>query len=331
MASEVPLNSRLLFFKRIYVIFLQVYLCVLGLGFAGPIKKEFFMWKLLTDSSCDLPESFYEENEIGVINLTCFIDGEVVWGKDKKIDASDFYARMRNGAKPTTSQVNPQEAKAFFEEYIGEYKEILYVGFSSGLSGTVNSARIAAEEIMDEHPEVKIIVVDTLSAAMGQGLLLYYCNKMWKEGKSLREVADWIESNKMNMVHLFTVDNLFDLWRGGRVSKTSAFLGTLASINPLLHVNYEGKLVSVDKVRGRKKALAGLLELMDEKMGSHKDLNKEMIMINHGDCLEDAELLRDMIKERFGFENCMINNLSPVIGGHTGPSLIALFFMGDIR
>ncbi len=289
------------------------------------------MWKLLTDSSADLPRSYYEENDIGVINLSCYIDGKIIWGKDKDIEPSEFYQMMRDGAKPTTSQVNPQEAKSFFEQYIGEYKEILYLGFTSGLSGTVNSGRIAAEEIMDEHPDVKIIVVDTLCAAMGQGLLVYYCNKMWKEGKTIREVADWAESNKMNMVHLFTVDNLFDLWRGGRVSKTSAFIGTLAGIKPLLHVNYEGKLVSIDKVRGRKKALNGLIEMMEEKMGSRKDVNKDMIMINHGDCIEDAEKLRDMIKEKFGFENCMINNLSPVIGAHTGPSLIALFFMGDIR
>ena len=289
------------------------------------------MWKLLTDSSADLPRSFYEENDIGVINLSCYIDGKLIWGKDKDIDPSEFYQMMRDGAKPTTSQVNPQEAKGFFEQYIGEYKEILYLGFTSGLSGTVNSGRIAAEEIMEEHTDVKIIVVDTLCAAMGQGLLVYYCNKMWKEGKTIREVADWAESNKMNMVHLFTVDNLFDLWRGGRVSKTSAFIGTLAGIKPLLHVNYEGKLVSIDKVRGRKKALNGLIEMMEEKMGSRKDVNKDMIMINHGDCIEDAEKLRDMIKEKFGFENCMINNLSPVIGAHTGPSLIALFFMGDIR
>ena len=289
------------------------------------------MWKLLTDSSADLPKSYYEENDIGVINLSCLIDGEVVWGRNKDLEASTFYQMMRDGAKPTTSQINPVEFKAFFEEYIDEYKEILYLGFTSGLSGTVNNGRIAAEEVMDEHPGVKIIVVDTLCAAMGQGLLVYYCNKLWKEGRTMREVADFAESNKMNMVHLFTVDNLFDLWRGGRVSKTSAFIGTLASIKPLLHVNYEGKLISVSKVRGRKKALSGLVDMMAEKMGSHKDQNREMIMINHGDCLEDAKILADMIKERFGFENFMINNLSPVIGAHTGPSLIALFFVGDIR
>lgn len=289
------------------------------------------MWKLLTDSSADLPKSFYTDNEIGCINLSCLIDGEVVWGNDKDLPASEFYKMMRNGAKPTTSQVNPEEAKKFFESYIDDYKEILYLGFTSGLSGTVGSGKIAAEELMEEHPDVKIIVVDTLCAAMGQGLLVYHCNELKKQGKSMEEVAKWAEDNKQNMIHLFTVDDLFDLWRGGRVSKTSAFVGTLAGIKPLLHVNEEGKLVSIDKVRGRKKSLTGLVDLMEKKMGSRKDDNKQMIMINHGDCLEDAEWLRDQIKERFGFENCMINNLSPVIGSHTGPSLIALFFVGDVR
>lgn len=289
------------------------------------------MWKFLTDSSADLPKSFYEENDIGVINLSCLIDGELIWGKDKDISPSAFYQMMRDGAKPTTSQTTPLEARDFFLEYIDDYDEILYLGFTSGLSGTVNSGRIAAEELMDEYPGKKIVVVDTLCAAMGQGLLVYYCNELRKQGKSMKEVADWAESNKLKIVHLFTVDNLFDLWRGGRVSKTSAFIGTLAAVKPMLHVNYEGKLISVDKVRGRKKALQWLVDEMEEKMGSFTDKNKEIIMINHGDCIEDAETLRDMIKERFGFENFMINNLSPVIGAHTGPSLIALFFMGDAR
>ena len=289
------------------------------------------MWKLVTDSSADMPKSFYEENDIGVANLSCLIDGEVVWGRDKDISPTMFYQMMRDGAKPTTSQMTPLQAKEFFLEFIEDYDEILYIAFTSGLSGTVNSGRIAAEEVMDEHPGKKIIVVDSLCAAMGQGLLLYYCNKMKQEGADMRKVADFAESHKLNFVHLFTVDNLFDLWRGGRVSKTSALIGTLAAIKPMLHVNYEGRLISVDKVRGRKKALNWLVDTMDEKMGSYREQNKEMIMINHGDCLEDAEALRDMIKERFGYENFMINNLSPVIGAHTGPSLIALFFMGDER
>lgn len=289
------------------------------------------MWKLLTDSSADLPRSFYEENDIGVVNLSCLIDGEVIWGEHKDIDASEFYNMMRNGAKPTTSQVNPDEAKVFFEKFTGEYKEILYLGFTSGLSGTVGSCKIAADEIMEEHPDVKIIVIDTMCAAMGQGLLVYHANLLWKAGKSIDEVADWVEANKMNMVHVFTVDDLYDLWRGGRVSKTSAFIGTLAGIKPLLHVDNDGKLVSVSKTRGRNKALTWLVDQMEEKMGSKKDMNETMIMINHGDCIEDAQKVADMITERFGFKNFMINNLSPVIGSHTGPTLVALFFWGDVR
>lgn len=289
------------------------------------------MWKLLTDSSADLPNSFYAENDIGVIHLSCLINDEIVWGKDKQMPASEFFAMMRDGAKPTTSQVNPEMAKEFFKSYFDEYDEILYLGFSSGLSGTIGSCKIAAEELSEEYPNVKLICIDTLCAAMGQGLLVYYANKMKKEGKSMQEVADWCQSNIQNMVHLFTVNDLFDLWRGGRVSKTSAVIGTLAGIKPVLHVNEEGKLINIDKVRGRKKALNTLIDLMKEKMGSRAEENKEMIMINHGDCLEDAEWLRDQIKDMLGYENFMINNLGPVIGAHTGPSLIALFFVGDVR
>lgn len=289
------------------------------------------MWKLLTDSSADLPVSFYEENDIGVIHLSCLIDGEVVWGKDKQLPANEFYEKMRAGAKPTTSQVNPEMGREFLESYMDEYDEILYLGFSSGLSGTAGSMKIATEELAEERPDKKVICIDTLCAAMGQGLLVYYARQMQKEGKSMQEVAKWVEENKLNMIHLFTVNDLFDLWRGGRVSKTSAIVGTLAGIKPVLHVDNEGKLTSIDKVRGRKKALLSLIDYMKEKMGSRADYNNEMIMINHGDCVEDAEWLRDQIKEKLGYENFMINNLSPVIGAHTGPSLIALFFVGEVR
>lgn len=289
------------------------------------------MFKLLTDNSCDVPVSFYDENDIGVINLKCLIDGEVIFGEGKDLPASEFYASMRNGAKPTTSQVNPEEFKSFFLKYADEYDEILYLGFSSGLSGTVGSAKIAAEEIAEERPDIKLVVIDTLCAAMGQGLLVYHANLLKQQGKSMDEVADWVNNNMQNMVHLFTVDDLYDLWRGGRLSKTSAFIGTLVSIKPIMNVNGEGKLIAFDKVRGRKKSLNTLVDEMEKRMGSRRDDNKTMIMINHGDCIEDAEYVRDQIKERFGFENFMINNLSPVIGAHTGPSLVALFFVGDIR
>lgn len=233
---------------------------------------------------------------------------------------------------PTTSQVNPDEAKRFFEESIKENKEILYLAFSSGLSGTYNSGRIAAEEVMEEHPDVKIVVVDSRCASLGEGLLVHKAIKMRDEGKTLEETAQWINDHIKNLVHVFTVDDLFHLYRGGRVSKTAAVFGTLASIKPKLHVDDEGHLILIGKVRGRKKSLNALVDYMGEKMGSWEQENKEdYVFISHGDALEDAEYVRDQIKERFGMEHFLINNIGPTIGAHAGPGTIALFFMGESR
>ena len=288
------------------------------------------MFKIVINSSADLPRSFIEEHNLCCINLSYILDGKT-YGQGEELDIKTFFKMMREGAKPTTSQINPDEAKKVFEELIADNKEILVLGFSSGLSGTAGSLKIAAEEVMEEHADVKIIVIDTLCASNGEGLIDYYAVKMAENGASIDEVAKWVEDNKLNIAHIVTVDDLFDLWRGGRVSKTSAFLGTLASIKPLIHVNNEGKLIVIDKIRGRKKSLLTLVDYMEKKMGSRKDFNKDMVMISHGDVLEDAEFVANTIRERFGFENIMINNLGPVIGSHTGPSLVALFFMADER
>ncbi len=288
------------------------------------------MFKIYTDNGSDIPEDYAAEHGIETINLATIIDG-VVYNQGVELSKEEFYKRLANGAKPSTSQVNPDQAKKFFEERIDQADEFLFIGISSGLSGTVQSVLAGAKEVMEKHPGKRIEVVDSLTGSLGEMLLVTKAVDMRDAGKSFDETVAYVRDNAIHASLAITVDNLMDLWRGGRVSKTSAFIGTLAAIKPMLHVNYEGKLISVDKVRGRKKALSWLVEEMEEKMGSFKDKNKEMIMINHGDCLEDAEKLRDMIKEHFGYENFMINNLSPVIGSHTGPSLIALFFMGDVR
>lgn len=289
------------------------------------------MFKLVTDNMADLPREYLREHNVDFMALSYILDGEE-YGKERELDYREFYGMMRNGKMPTTSQVNPEEAKAFFEECIRENNQILYLAFSSGLSGTCNSGKIAAEEIMEEHPNVKIVVIDTLAASLGEGLLVHKAVRLRDQGKTLEETAEWLESHRLNLVHAFTVDDLFHLHRGGRVSRTAAILGTLVSIKPKLHVDDEGHLILIGKVRGRKKSLDALVDYMEEKMGSWMQENKEdYVFISHGDALEDAKYVQKQIQERFGMEHFLINNVGPVIGAHSGPGTIALFFMGESR
>lgn len=295
-------------------------------------------FKIITDTTIDMPMSYIEENDLGLMYLSCIMDGRT-YAKDniEELNLTDFYRMMREGKMPTTSQVNPEEAKEELEAYLEaantpEEKQILCIGFSSGLSGTYNSMRIAAEEIMEEQPECKIRVIDSLCASMGEGLLVHQALKLRRQGKTMEETADWLEAHKQNVVHVFTVNDLFHLYRGGRVSRTSAVLGTVAGIKPVLHVDKEGRLIPVSKVRGRKKALLRLVDYMEERQGGFLKMNQEgMIFISHSDALEDAQFVEAELKRRFGIENVMINMIGPVIGSHTGTGTIALFFMGEER
>ena len=287
------------------------------------------MFKLVTDSTADLPVEYLEANKISCINLSYILDG-VTYGQGRELTPEAFFHMMRKGKMPTTSQINPAEAKLFFEKLVETDKEILYIAFSSGLSGSYNSVRLAAQEVMEEHPDCRIVVVDSLCASMGEGLLVYKIVQLMQQEKSMDEVVSWIEENKMNFVHVFTVDDLNHLYRGGRVSKSAAVLGTLAGIKPMLHVDNEGHLINIDKIRGRKKALTALVDYMEKKTAGYTDGN-DMVMISHGDALDDAIFVKELIRERLGVENFMINTLGPVIGAHTGPGLIALFFMGTSR
>ena len=290
------------------------------------------MFKIITDSTTDLPKDYFQEHNVGCIPISYILDG-VTYGGEKELDWKEFYAMMRDeGKMPTTSQVNPAEAKAFLEKLVETEKEILYLAFSSGLSGTCGNIRMAAEEVMAEHPDVKIIVIDSLGASMGEGLFVHKAVKMRDEGKSMEETAAWLEEHVQNFVHVFTVDDLFHLYRGGRVSRTAAVLGTMISIKPKLHVDSEGHLILIGKVRGRKKSLSALVDYMAEKMGSWAEENREdCVFISHGDALEDAEYVRDLIRERFGFQHFLISHIGPTIGAHSGPGTIALFFMGESR
>lgn len=295
-------------------------------------QEENSMFKILTDSTADLPESYLQQHNIGCMPISYILDG-VTYGRDRQLGWEEFYAMMRSeGKMPTTSQINPAEAKEYFEEYIKTDKEILHLAFSSGLSGTCSNLRMAAEEIMEEHPDVKIMVVDSLGASMGEGLFVHKAVMLRESGKSMEETARWMEEHVQNFVHVFTVDDLFHLYRGGRVSRTAAVIGTLASIKPKLHVDREGHLVVIGKIRGRKKSLNALVDYMEEKMGTWTQENREdIVFISHGDALEDAEYVRERIKERLGFRNFMINPIGPTIGAHSGPGTVALFFMGESR
>lgn len=285
---------------------------------------------ITTDTTCDLPVDYVKEHNLGIMSLTYTLD-DITYTWEKPLPVKEFYDNMRAGSLPTTSQVNPLEAAELFERILSEQDvDILHICFSSGLSGSYNNVRLAAEEVMENHPNNRVIVVDSLCASLGEGLLVHKAVCMKEAGKTLDEVAGWLEENKLHLVHNFTVDDLFHLYRGGRVSKTAAFVGTLISIKPILHVDDEGHLIPLSKVRGRKKALIALVDSMEKQLGSWRDKN-DVIFISHGDCVEDAQFVADLVKERLGYTNFMFNHIGPTVGTHAGPGTVALFYMGDIR
>ena len=241
-----------------------------------------------TDTTCDFPEEYYQQHDLNVLALSYILDGETYFRGGKELSSEDFYAKMRSGSMPTTSQVNPESARASFEPILKEGKDILHIAFSSGLSGSANSARIAAEELMEEYPDRKIIVVDSLCASLGEGLLVHKAIAKKEAGMGLEELAAWCEDNKLHIIHSFTVDDLFHLYRGGRVSRAAAVVGTMISLKPVMHVNNEGKLIPLFNVRKRKRSLQALVDAMEQKQGSFAGKN-DIVFISHGDCLEEAE------------------------------------------
>ena len=284
---------------------------------------------ITTDNNSDLPEKYLKDHGVGCMYLSYSMDGKN-YTHENFLPEHEFYEAMRNGSMPTTAQVNPENAKALLEPYLKEGKDILHIAFSSGLSGTYNSSRIAAEELMEEYPDRRIIVVDSLSASLGQGLLVWLAQQKKELGQTLEDVADWAEKNKLKMVHLFTVDDLNHLYRGGRVSRTTAIVGSMLNIKPVLHVDNEGKLTAIGNGRGRKKALQELVKLMDEKIGSF-GADCDTIFISHGDCEQDAQYVAAKVKEKYNIKNIIINQVGATIGAHSGPGTMALFFVGDVR
>ncbi len=280
-----------------------------------------------TDSTSDLPASYVKEHNIVTQFLSYTFDNEV-YSADTQLEFKEFYARMRNGEMPTTNACIPAEVEKSFEVYLKEGYDILHISFSSGLSASYNNARIAANELAEKYPERKIVLVDSLCAALGQGLIVHYAVTMKENGKSLEEIAEWLEQNKLHVCHQFTVDDLHHLHRGGRVSKATAIIGTLINVKPVLHVDNEGHLIPLCNVRGRKKALLKLVENMGEQIEGYQN---DLVCIGHGDCVEDAQFVADEIKKRFGIQNFMIDFIQPTIGAHSGPGTIALFFLGENR
>jgi DegV family protein with EDD domain len=229
---------------------------------------------------------------------------------------------------PSTSQVNIQSFIGEFKKHIKNGKSVLYIGFSSALSGTVHSAVMAKEQLLEEYPNCDITVVDTKSASLGEGLLVYYACEMLKSGNSKEDIVDWLENNKLRMNHWFTVEDLNHLKRGGRISVSTAVIGTLLDIKPIMHVDDEGRLVPVTKVMGRKKSIRTLANNLKERI---VDPEHQVIAISHGDCEEDAVLLKSLIAEDIKVRDVIINNVGPVIGSHSGPGTLALFFLGNTR
>lgn len=283
---------------------------------------------LLTDSACDVDLKTLEQHNVGCISLSLLFDGEQKEILNTEISAADFYKRMRAGESAKTSAVNVAGFRDFFESYLKEGKDILYLGFSSGLSTTCNSAKIAANELTEEYPDSTITVVDTLAASAGQGLLVILAAQQKALGKSLREVAEFVENAKLGLCHWFTVDDLVYLKRGGRISPAVAFVGGLLNIKPVLHVDNNGHLVSVSKVRGRKSAIKALAEKYGELA---IELSSKDVYISHGDCIDDANELSNILKNEYGATVSYITDVGPVIGAHSGPGTLALFFIGKER
>ncbi len=279
---------------------------------------------ICTDSACDLSAEVLKELNAECIDLTFTYEGETTRNTGKDIAIKDFYDSMRKGAVAKTSAINPEEFKDFFEGILKEGKDILYLAFSSGLSTTFNSARIATEELMDTYKDNEIIVVDTLCASAGQGLFLYLVAKKQQDGATLKEAADFAESIKLNICHWFTVDDLVYLKRGGRVSPTVALVGSVLGIKPVLHVDNEGHLISHSKVKGRKNSVLALYQKYKETA------TQNTVFISHADCLADAEFLGEQLKE-LGADVKIITDIGPVIGAHSGPGTLALFFVGKER
>jgi len=284
-------------------------------------------YRIVTDSASDMGEHLKEWG-VAFVSLTLKFEGEDKIRRNDEVEPVAFYNRMREGGVAKTSAVNPEEFALVFEPILAAGEDILYIGFSSGLSTTCNSGRIAADKLAEKYPARKIIVIDSLSASAGFGMLVYLAVKKREAGASLEENAKYVESLIPRLCHWFTVDDLVYLKRGGRISAATAFVGGVLGIKPVLHMDLEGHLINKFKVRGRRAAINALADKLGELM---TDKSKGPVFICHGDCADDAALLSSIIKERHGLDTDITVFTGPVIGAHSGPGTLALFFIGNER
>lgn len=282
-------------------------------------------YMILTDSCCDLPASMVEELGIEVMPMVFTLEDKEYrnYPDGREMAPHDFYEKLRAGAMGSTAALNVGEFQDKMEELVGRGLDVLYLSFSSGLSTTYQSACIAAKDVLEEHPDAQIAVVDTRAASMGQGLLVYLAAQEKAKGRTMEEVRAFAEERRDHICHWFTVDDLNHLKRGGRVSSAAALVGTMLQMKPVLHVDEEGHLIPMSKVRGRKASIKALVDKMEELQ-----TDASVVFISHGDCLQEAQELGETVRAKFPVEKLVINEIGPVIGNHAGPGTMTLFFQG---
>ena len=292
-----------------------------------------YSFEIVTDSCCNLPEDIIDECGLHILPMTFMAEGEPTvyqsYLKGERTDLSQFYRMMREGKVFKTSLPNLGDTKALLCSLLDAGRDVLYLGFSSGLSGTYEAVNNIISEVRGDYPDRTILAVDTLAASGGQGLLVWHATQRAQAGEGIKEVRDWVEANKLNLAHWFTVDDLMFLFRGGRVSRTSAWAGSLLNIKPVLHVDDEGHLIAMEKVRGRKKSLNALLDHM--AASAREAIDTQMVFLFHGDCADEADYLARRLKDDFGVQRLVVNYIDPVIGAHSGPGTMALFFLANQR
>ncbi len=286
-------------------------------------------YTIITDTTCDLPQQYYEANNITVVALTYMLDGVEYDGTfENSLKPALFYEKLRKGGIAKTSAVSPETMIRIFTNVLETGSDLFYLAFSSGLSSTYQSACIARNELAGKYPHQNIVCIDSLSASLGEGLLLDLALRKAKEGAAIEELAAYVEKMRLHVCHYFTVDDLHHLYRGGRVSRTTALFGTMLGIKPILHVDDQGHLIPIGKVRGRRQSLDALVSKMGSKI---EGCENPYVFISHGDCLEDAKYVSAQVKSLYGIKTELIENIGPVIGSHSGPGTVALFFVGQSR